>query len=105
MTLFHVQPRQVQPLQPLFGFQHALPQETRPELLVKWEEQFRHPYQFGNAMFQPRSTENTRGNITWLKAQADSERHDAFAEYVASGTAKKDHMAKIAAAAAVQTAE
>jgi hypothetical protein len=91
------------PQQPLFGFAHALPQETRPELLVKWQAQFQHPWQFGHALYQPRSEENTRGNLAWLRAEADWHRREALAARVASGAAREEHLAKIAAAAAADT--
>lgn len=86
-------------MQPLFGWEHALPQDTRSQLLIKWERQFRHPYQFGHALYEPRSRENTRGNMTWLKSQREYDRLEAVEEYISSGQAKKDHMAKIEEAA------
>lgn len=87
-------------MQPLFGWKHVIPQDSRSESLKKWEEQFAHPWQFGNAVYEPRSRENTRGNMTWLKSEREYDRMNAFEEYVSSGQAKKDHMAKIEAAAA-----
>lgn len=86
-------------MQPLFGWEHALPQDGRSDLLIKWEMQFRHPWQFGNALYEPRSRENTRGNMTWMKSEREFDRLNEFDEFVASGQAKKDHMAKIEEAA------
>jgi hypothetical protein len=82
-------------MQPLFGWEHALPQDQRSDLLVKWEAQFKHPWQFGGALYEPRSRENTRGNMTWMKSQRDYDRLNEFEQYVSSGQAQKDHLAKI----------
>lgn len=88
-------------MQPLFGWEHALPQDQRSDLVVKWEAQFKHPWQFGGALYEPRNRENTRGNMTWLKQQRDYDRLAEFEQYVASGQAEKDHMAKIEEASRV----
>lgn len=87
---------------PLFGFQHALPQDDRSELLIKWQAQFQHPWQFGHAVYEPRDRESEKlqcSNATWLRMEAESARRDAFREYVNSGQAKEDHMRKIQEAA------
>jgi hypothetical protein len=83
----------------MLGWEHALPQDQRSQLLIKWEKQFRHPYQFGNALYEPRSRENTRGNMTWLKSEREYERLEEVEKYISSGQAKADHMAKIEEAA------
>ena len=55
------------PVQPKFGFQFALPQPTRGKLEQEWEKLFLHDWQFGRAVYTPRSKESTRGNLVWLR--------------------------------------
>ncbi len=59
------------PLQPRLGYEHALPQDTRDSIMVEWERMHRLDWQFGNAVFAPRSQENKRGNLTWMRLERD----------------------------------
>lgn len=91
-----------QPLQPRFGFEFALPKDDRPALLQDWERLFHHDWQFGKAVFAPRKTENTRGNLVWLRCEAEQRERDAFEVALKSGELKRRHEELIAEAAARQ---
>jgi hypothetical protein len=87
------------PVQPVLGFVHALPTDTRPELLQEWERLFHHDWQFGKAVYEPRSTEKRTGNLTWLREEAEWRRREEFQKSVESGAAREQHLAMIAAMA------
>lgn len=87
------------PLQPELGFQHALPTDPRDRLTKEWERMHHLDWQFGNAVYEPRSEENTRGNLTWLREQRHHEARLAFQREVESGEALSRHREKIKAAA------
>ncbi|KAH9598241.1 hypothetical protein LSM04_008314 [Trypanosoma melophagium] len=95
------------PLQPEFGFVHALPEDTRDVLLQEWERMHHLDWQFGNAVYTPRRSESdTRGNLTWLRETQHHKTRLAFMESVQDGTAKAEHMRRIAeAAGTVRTVE
>ena len=61
------------PVQPRFGFQFALPQPTRGKLEREWERLFIHDWQYGKAVYIPRSKEKIRGNLIWLRLSKDWE--------------------------------
>lgn len=88
------------PLQPELGFTHALPTDHRDAVVREWERSHHLDWQFGNAVYAPRDSENVRGNLTWLREERNQEAREAFNEAVASGQAKAEHMAKIKAASA-----
>lgn len=87
-------------LQPRLGFVHALPRETRDATLVEWERLHHLDWQFGKAVYEPRSDENTRGNMVWMREALEDSLREEFLRSVADGTAKKAHLQKIAEAAA-----
>ena len=60
---FHVQPK--------LGFQFALPQEVRNDVQKSWEKLFLHDWQFGKAVYNPKSLENARGSLTWVRVSND----------------------------------
>ena len=72
------------PVKPRFGFQFALPQSTRSDIEQAWEKLFIHDWQFGKAVYTPKSRENTRGNMTWLRLSKEWEdrrrHHKAYPE-------------------------
>lgn len=84
------------PVQPELGFCHALPHDPRSPLLVEWERQYQHDWQFGNAVFEPRVKENTRGNLTWMRLQQDWDARLEHERKVADGSARREHLARIA---------
>lgn len=86
------------PLQPELGYEHALPTDNRDALLKEWERSHHADWQFGKAIFEPRSTENKRGNLTWLREVRHYEARMEFQREVESGEAKQRHMEKIRAA-------
>jgi hypothetical protein len=59
-----------QPVQPVLGFVHALPQDGRSKQVIAWERLFHHDHQFGNAIYRPRSGEKARGNVQWAQLAA-----------------------------------
>jgi hypothetical protein len=59
------------PLQPRLGFEHALPTDTRDPIMIEWERMHRLDWQFGNAVFTPRSRETQRGNLVWMRLERD----------------------------------
>eukprot|EP00760_Papus_ankaliazontas_P022022 PhM_4_TR18785/c1_g2_i9/m.21536 len=73
-----------QTLQPTFGYQFALPHDTRPKVAQEWEKLFLHDYQLGRAVYEPRSRENTRGNVIWMRMQRDYEARMAHAQQFAT---------------------
>ncbi|CAJ1037299.1 hypothetical protein, conserved [Leishmania lindenbergi] len=87
------------PLQPQLGFVHALPTDNRDAVVREWERMHHLDWQFGKAVYEPRSVENERGNFTWLREVRHHEARKAFEEDVASGKARRRHMDKINAAA------
>lgn len=87
-------------LQPVLGFSHALPEDSRDPTVVEWERLHRLDWQFGNAVYEPRTQEQTRGNLVWLREELDDAQREAFRAAVADGSAKAAHLQKIAAAAA-----
>lgn len=89
-----------EPVQPRFGFAFALPNDDRPSIAKGWEKLFHHEWQFGNAVYRPRKVENVRGNLTWLRLEAEQRDRDAFQALVASGEAKRRHLEMIAQATA-----
>ncbi|GET93704.1 hypothetical protein, conserved [Leishmania tarentolae] len=89
------------PLQPQFGFVHALPTDNRDAIVQQWERMHHLDWQFGKAVYQPRSSENARGNLTWLREVRHHEAREAFQAEVVSGEARRRHMEKIKAAAQV----
>lgn len=91
------------PLQPLLGFVHALPTDNRDAVVREWERMHHLDWQFGNAVYEPRNVENTRGNLTWLREQRNQEAREEFMASVASGKAREMHMEKVRAAAAAET--
>ncbi|ORC91352.1 uncharacterized protein TM35_000063570 [Trypanosoma theileri] len=87
-------------VQPEFGFIHALPEDTRDVLLQEWERMHHLDWQFGKAVYTPRSREkDTRGNLTWLREEQHHTARLAFMKAVEDGTAKAEHMKRIAEAA------
>lgn len=86
-------------LQPKLGFQHALPAETRSALEVEWERLHHLDWQFGKAVYEPRSKETKAGNLVWLREELEDKSREAFRANVASGAAKEEHMRKIREAA------
>lgn len=42
------------PLQPQFGFTHALPTDNRDRVVREWERLHHLDWQFGNAVYEPR---------------------------------------------------
>ncbi|KAG8348288.1 hypothetical protein ERJ75_001354600 [Trypanosoma vivax] len=82
-------------LQPQLGFVHALPVDTRDMLLQEWERMHHLDWQFGKAVYTPRSRENTRGNLTWLREEQHYEERENFFRDVESGEAKARHMERI----------
>ncbi|CAG9584160.1 conserved hypothetical protein [Leishmania major strain Friedlin] len=89
------------PLQPQLGFVHALPTDNRDAVVQEWERMHHLDWQFGKAVYEPRSAENERGNLTWLREVRHHEAREAFQADVDSGEARRRHMAKIKAAAQV----
>lgn len=87
------------PVQPELGFQHALPTDNRDQLLKEWEAMHHLPWQFGNAVYTPRTEESTRGNFTWLREEHHHNDRLAFQERIKSGKAREEHLAKVKAAA------
>jgi hypothetical protein len=88
-------------LQPLLGFVHALPEDSRDATQIEWERLYHLDWQFGKAVYEPRSEEQTRGNLVWLREELDDAQREAFRARVADGTAKEAHLRKIAEAAHV----
>ncbi|EPY26082.1 hypothetical protein STCU_06330 [Strigomonas culicis] len=88
------------PLQPQLGFTHALPTDTRDAVVREWERMHHLDWQFGNAVYEPRDTENVRGNLTWLREEAHAAERERFQASVASGEAKRRHMERIKEAGA-----
>lgn len=87
------------PVQPELGFEHALPADHRDRIVKEWERMHHLDWQFGNAVYQPRSEENIRGNVEWLREENHHQARLAFWKRVADGTAKAEHMEKIRQAA------
>ncbi|KAG5464452.1 hypothetical protein LSCM1_00640 [Leishmania martiniquensis] len=87
------------PLQPQLGFVHALPTDNRDAVVREWERMHHLDWQFGKAVYEPRSLENVRGNLTWLREVRHQEEREAFQSGVDSGEAWRTHMEKIKAAA------
>ncbi|CBH18067.1 uncharacterized protein TEOVI_000438700 [Trypanosoma equiperdum] len=87
------------PIQPQLGFVHALPHDTRDALLQEWERMHHLDWQFGKAVYTPRSKENVRGNLTWLREDRHYDQRMKFMQEVESGEARAKHMKLIAAAA------
>lgn len=87
------------PVQPVLGFEHALPTDNRDQLLKDWEGMHHSSWQFGNAVYVPRTEENIQGNMTWLREEHNYEDRQAFQKWVDSGKAREEHLAKIRAAA------
>lgn len=88
------------PLQPELGFVHALPTDNRDALVREWEREHHLDWQFGNAVYEPRDRENTRGNLTWLREEQNHMQRVEFQKRVDSGEAQRLHMEKIKAASA-----
>lgn len=88
-----------QVIQPVLGFQHALPKDNRNQLVIEWERMHQLDWQFGKAVYSPRSQEVKNGNFEWLRSERETARRSTFDEAVASGKALAAHKAKIAAAA------
>ncbi|RNF16355.1 hypothetical protein TcG_06424 [Trypanosoma cruzi] len=93
------------PLQPELGFVHALPVDSRDEILQEWERMHHLDWQFGKAVYVPRSREETRGNLTWLREERHNAERVEFMKRVASGEAKAEHMRRIAEAACTERPE
>ncbi|KEG15513.1 hypothetical protein DQ04_00051080 [Trypanosoma grayi] len=87
------------PLQPQFGFVHALPVDNRDALLQEWERMHHLDWQFGNAQYTPRSAEDTRGNLTWLREEQHHAARLQFMQQLESGEAKERHMQRVKEAA------
>lgn len=90
---------QQHPLQPSLGFTHALPTDNRDAVVREWESMHHLNWQFGNAVYEPRSKENLRGNLTWLREEQHYAAREQFMEDVRSGEAKRRHMERIKQAA------
>lgn len=86
------------PVQPLLGFEHALPSDNRDAVVKGWERMHHADWQFGNAVYTPRSTEDTRGNFTWLRDELHHAEWIAFQQRVESGEAKEKHLLMVKAA-------
>ncbi|KAK7201597.1 hypothetical protein NESM_000224100 [Novymonas esmeraldas] len=93
------------PLQPQLGFVHALPSDNRDSVVREWERMHHLDWQFGNAVYEPRSAEEERGNFTWLREVRHHEAREAFQADVDSGEALRRHMEKVKAAALAPPAE
>ncbi|CCW70022.1 unnamed protein product [Phytomonas sp. Hart1] len=91
------------PLQPELGFTHALPTDNMDAVVREWRRMHHLDWQFGNAVYEPRDVENTRGNLTWLREMHNQADREAFERDVASGEAKRRHMEKIKAASQAVT--
>jgi hypothetical protein len=89
-----------QPMQPEFGFQHALPQDTREDLVKAWEHKFHWKWQFGNAEYSPRTTEEDQLTPTFIEAEAKIAARDEFDRQLEEGELRRQHLAKIEEAAA-----
>lgn len=87
------------PLQPQLGFVHALPSDNRDGIVREWERSHHLDWQFGKAVYEPRSVEKAEGNLTWMREVRHNEAREAFQADVDSGEARRRHMEKIQAAA------
>ncbi|KAG5465191.1 hypothetical protein GH5_00652 [Leishmania sp. Ghana 2012 LV757] len=87
------------PLQPQLGFVHALPTDNRDAVVREWERMHHLDWQFGKAVYEPRSVEKERGNLTWLREVRHLQAREAFQADVNSGEAWRRHVEKIKAAA------
>ena len=88
------------PLQPVFGFEHALPVDDKDAMLQQWEKYFHYDWQFGKAVYVPRNEEKKRGNLVWMREEKKFQQLRKFRKFVASGEAWKKKRALIATAAA-----
>lgn len=93
------------PLQPELGFEHALPTDTRDAIVREWERMQHLDWQFGNAVYEPRDVENTRGNLTWLREQQHQAAREAFERDVANGETMRRHKEMLKEAAVAQKSE
>lgn len=84
-----------QPVQPEFGFDLAVPQDNREQLLIEWEKRFHHENLFGKANFVPRDDEPNELSRTWLDMELEWDAREQHRRDVESGAARERHMAKI----------
>lgn len=86
-------------MQPQLGFVHALPRDNRNPVVKEWERLHHLDWQFGKAVYEPRSVEKKEGNLVWLREQREDEARESFRARVASGEAREAHLRLIAEAA------
>jgi hypothetical protein len=88
-----------QAVQPEFGYQHALPQDTRAALPKAWASQFHYAWQFGNAKYRPQDNERDDLTPTFIETEAKLNARQAFEEELKSGQLRQQHLDKIKEAA------